>query len=66
MKFHDELNPIIWDKDNDNQMRPEVLAKLKEIANAFIEYIEIPEDAVLDIVVTGSSASYNYKSMNSE
>lgn len=60
MKFHDELNPIIWDKDNDNQMRPEVLAKLKEIANAFIEYIEIPEDAVLDIVVTGSSASYNY------
>lgn len=60
MRFHDELNPVIWDKDNDNQMRPEVLAKLKEIANAFIEYIEIPEDAVLDMVVTGSSASYNY------
>lgn len=60
MRFHDELNPIIWDKDNDNQMRPEVLAKLKEIANAFIEYIEIPQDAVLDMVVTGSSASYNY------
>ena len=60
MRFHDELNPVIWDKDNDNQMRPEVLAKLKEIANAFIEYIEIPEDAILDMVVTGSSASYNY------
>ena len=60
MKFHQQLNDKFWDKDNDNQMRPEVLAKLKEIANAFIEYIEIPEDAVLDIVVTGSSASYNY------
>ena len=60
MMFHQQLNDKFWDKDNDNQMRPEVLAKLKEIANAFIEYIEIPEDAVLDIVVTGSSASYNY------
>lgn len=60
MKFQDELNPIIWDKDNDNQMRPEVNAKLREIADAFIEYIEIPEEALIDVVVTGSSASYNY------
>lgn len=60
MKFHDELNPVLWDKENDNQMRPEVIAKLQEIAEAFIEYLEIPQDAVLDKVVTGSSASYNY------
>lgn len=60
MQFKDELNPIIWDKDNDNQMRPEVNAKLREIADAFIEYIEIPEEALIDVVVTGSSASYNY------
>ena len=60
MKFHDELNPVIWDKDNNNEMRPEVKDKLNEIADAFIEFIEIPDDAILDMVITGSSASYNY------
>ena len=40
--------------------KPEVANKLKEIADAFIEYLEIPTDSILDIVITGSSASYNY------
>ena len=56
-KFHETLCPKIWDKD---ELKPEVKAKLKEIASAFIEFLEIPKDAVEDIVVTGSMASYNY------
>ena len=57
-KFHDTLNSLIQtDKD---ELKPEVKAKLKEIANAFIEFLEIPKDAVEDVVVTGSMASYNY------
>lgn len=55
--YKNELNQIIWNKE---EMKPEVKAKLKEIANAFIKFLEIPEAAVKDVVITGSSASYNY------
>ena len=59
MKFHDTLNEKIWDL-NTEDLIPEVKEKLEEIADAFIEFLEIPTDAVLDKVITGSSASYNY------
>ena len=59
MKFHDTLNEKIWDLTTEDLI-PEVKEKLKEIAEAFIEFLEIPTDAVLDKVITGSSASYNY------
>lgn len=55
--FHKELNPKLW---IDNDLRPEVAHKLKEIANAFTDSMEIPKEAIKDIVITGSSASYNY------
>lgn len=61
MKFHDELNPKLWDKNNEEYtLKEEVKAKLEEIATAFIEYLDIPTDSILDKVITGSSASYNY------
>ena len=56
-KFHETLNKKLFDGD---KMRTEVRAKLKEIAHAFIEFLEIPKDAVIDTVITGSSVSYNY------
>ena len=59
MKFHDTLNEKIWDLTTEDLI-PEVKEKLEEIAEAFIEFLEIPTDAVLDKVITGSSASYNY------
>lgn len=59
MKFHDTLNDKIWDL-NTEDLIPEVKEKLEEISDAFIEFLEIPTDAVLDKVITGSSASYNY------
>ena len=47
MKFHDELNPKLWTKiDEDNyDLKPEVADKLKEIADAFIE--KVHEDCPL-------------------
>lgn len=56
-EFHSELNPKLWDND---KLKPEVEKKLKEIAGAFIKFLEIPEAAIVDEVITGSSASYNY------
>ena len=58
MKFHTELNPKLWTEDN--ELKSEVRDKLLEIANAFIEFLEIPENAIKDIRLTGSSANYNY------
>lgn len=55
--FHDTLNKKLW---NNKEIRPEVAKKLKEIATAFIEFLEVPKEAIEDIVLTGSCASYNY------
>jgi predicted nucleotidyltransferase len=41
-------------------MRPEVRAKLLEIAETFVRYLEIPDFEVIDIVLTGSMANYNW------
>lgn len=57
MQFKNELNPKIWEG---NKLRREVKAKLEQIANAFIEFLEVPADAVKDIRIVGSSANYNY------
>lgn len=55
--FKKELNPKLYKGE---ELKPEVLKKLKEIAAAFIEFLEIPKEAVVDEVITGSCASYNY------
>ena len=57
MQFKNEINPKLWDKD---ELRPEVKAKLRQIANNFIEFLDINKEAVVDVVITGSCASYNY------
>lgn len=56
IEVHNKLNPKLW---NGTYIKPEVLDKLREIANEFINYIEIPID-VIDIEFVGSNASYNY------
>ena len=44
MKFKNILNPKIFTKDN--ELKPEVAKKLKEIAHAFIETMEIPMNSI--------------------
>jgi hypothetical protein len=50
------LNPKIWDGD---QLDPAVARKLKEIADAFQEFIGIDID-VVDYTITGSNANYTW------
>ena len=54
---HHHLNPILW---NDNSMRPEVRSKLLQIADHFINYLNVPNLKLKDITISGSSAGYNY------
>jgi GNAT superfamily N-acetyltransferase len=56
--YHKTLNPIAW--DSNDKLRSEVQLKLLEIARVFVKYLEIPNFEVLDIVLTGSMANYNY------
>ena len=42
-EFHDILNPKLW---VNNKLKPEVASKLKDIANAFIESLEVPREAI--------------------
>jgi len=55
--YHDTLCPVAW---QDTDMLPEVRKKLLQIANIFVGYLEVPNFRVLDIVLTGSMANYNW------
>ena len=53
----DELNPRIWD-ENQN-LREEVREKLLQTANEFIDFIGVPL-LIEDVIFTGSLANYNW------
>lgn len=60
--FHlqDELNPKVWKSEGDSYvMRPLVRARLLEIANIFIEFLDV-NVVISDITMTGSLANYNW------
>ena len=55
--YHNTLNPVAWSGDH---LKPEVRLRLLEIAKIFVDYLEIPGFRVLDVVLTGSLANYNW------
>lgn len=57
LEVHNELNPKLW--TNDGKLKPEILARLMDIAEEFINYIDIPIN-IADIQIVGSNVSYNY------
>ncbi len=57
--YHEELNPLLWDKDNN--LKLEVRYKLLAIAKHFIDFLDIGDQLQLkDITISGSNASYGY------
>ena len=54
---HDDLNPVLWDGDT---LRLSVRVALLKAALAFAEFIDLKELRVDDVILTGSSASFNY------
>lgn len=61
MIIHDTLNPKIW--DSNDEMLPDVKDKLVEITNTFVTDLQADDIYidVIDTLVVGSNASYNYK-----
>jgi predicted nucleotidyltransferase len=57
IEYHKSLEPNVW---RENKIAPLVRYKLLQTAKFFINYLDIPNFRVLDIVLTGSMANYNY------
>lgn len=55
--YHDILCPVAWDGD---ELKDPVRLRLLQIAKIFVDYLEIPDFRIEDIVLTGSMANYNY------
>jgi len=54
--YHKELNPKLWDG---LELKPDVRDALLDIAESFIEYLDVPFEPD-DIILTGSGANYNW------
>jgi hypothetical protein len=57
LQYHDELNPKIWDGD---RLQNEVRTKLTIIAHTWAAFANIPPEAIVDIILVGGNANYNY------
>jgi predicted GNAT family acetyltransferase len=57
VKFHEELNPRLWD---DEKLDPEVRDQLLLIAEDFVEYLGLDNLKVEDVTISGSNAAYSY------
>tara|TARA_Y100001937_G_scaffold21876_1_gene30909 strand:+ start:102 stop:1031 length:930 start_codon:yes stop_codon:yes gene_type:complete len=55
-EVHDELEPQIWE---DEKLNPEISERLKQIAQDFVDGLDIPVE-IEDITLTGSLANYNW------
>ena len=55
--YHDTLNQDVWDG---SELRVDVRYKLLEIAKRFIEYLEVPNFKLEDVILRGSLVNYNY------
>jgi hypothetical protein len=59
LEYHNELNTKLW---NGFRLKPEVREKLLEFGYAWSDFAKIPRSYILDIIMTGGNANYNYTS----
>ena len=57
LQYHDQLNPKLWDGDT---LKSEVRNKLLMIAHTWAAFAKIKSDAIVDIILVGGNANYNY------
>lgn len=56
-EIQNKLNPIVWENE---KIIPEVKRKLIDLGYYWLEENDLPESILRDMVLTGSSAGYNY------
>ena len=60
-KLKESLNPKIWTNE---EINPEVAQKLMEITNDFWDGLDLKHVDIVDIIITGSIANYNWTEMS--
>ena len=60
-QLKETLNPKIWTNE---EINPEVAQKLMEIANNFWNGLGLKDVDIVDIIITGSIANYNWTEMS--
>jgi hypothetical protein len=58
IEYHETLNPKLWEKDN--TLKDDVREALVKLAQAFIEFLEIDNSYIEDVILTGSNCNYNW------
>ena len=56
-KFHNKLNPALW---RDKKLKYDVKKLLEKITDTFIKFVDISKFKVVDVIITGSNANYNW------
>jgi predicted nucleotidyltransferase len=59
LEYHDTLNTSLWSGE---KLKSEVAAKLMMIAHTWAIFAKIPTEAIVDIILVGGNANYNYTS----
>lgn len=57
-KIHDQLHPTLWNRDG--TLKSGVKTQLMKIADTFNEFMCQPKIKLVDVVIVGSMANYNY------
>lgn len=57
IEFHNNLNSILW---NDWKLDKSLRLSMLKIVKEFLEYVEINNLPLKDIIITGSNVGYNY------
>jgi hypothetical protein len=55
--YHDTLNQDVW---KGHELRIDVRYKLLVIAKRFVEYLDVPNFKLVDVILRGSLTNYNY------
>lgn len=57
LRYHNTLNPKFWVGES---IKPEVREALLRIAEEWAEFANIPNSAIIDVILVGGNANYNY------
>lgn len=57
LRVHDTLNSKLW---NGDALKIDVRVALLKAAKAFVNFLDLPTLDVVDVILTGSNASFNY------
>ena len=57
LEYHSELNPKLWDGA---KLKTEVREALLKFGYTWAKFAKIPENTILDVIMTGGNANYNY------